>query len=180
MVRLFRYLAAVCLLVWLGVALSLSFYVAPSLFANESGRVENSSVAGDIISPLLHKMELTAWILIPAAIVFQAAAWKLAGGSGGRTLVLSTLLLAAAWGGSLYSGTVLTGEMRQIREELAQQYGGYHLAPKENPERARFGKLHGLSMVIALGDLLLGFGAFFCVTQVIGLPPGRPRPTTPS
>jgi hypothetical protein len=174
MVRLFRFLAAVALLVWLGVTIGISFYVAPSLFANESGRVENSSVAGDIVGPLLGKMARTAWIAIPLALVFQVAAWKAAGGGRPRALIVSALLLAAAWGGSLYSGTVLTGRMQEIRSELAREYGGYHLAPKEDPERARFASLHGQSMVLTLAGLAFGFGAFFCATQLVGFADSHP------
>jgi polyferredoxin len=170
MVRLFRFLAAVSLLVWLGVTIAISFYVAPSLFANESGRVENSSVAGDIVGPLLHKMALTAWIAIPLAVVFQFAAWSVSGRERPRVLIVSTLLLAAAWCGSLYSGAVLTSRMQDIRRDLGVEYGGYHLAPKENPQRARFASLHGQSMVITLSGLLLGLGAFYFTTQSIGYP----------
>jgi hypothetical protein len=172
MVKLFRFLAAVALLLWLGVAIGISFFTAPSLFGNESGQIANSSVAGDVMSPLLRKMDVTAWVAIPIAAIFLVAAWRFSGGAGGRALAASLLMLGIAICGSLFSGTVLTREIRQIRSELSQAYGGYHLAPEGDPERRRFGVLHGQSMMIAMGNLLLGFGVFFCATQLIGQPAG--------
>lgn len=176
MVKLFRFLAAGALLVWLGTMIGISFYVAPSLFGNESGRVENSSVAGDIMSPLLHKMELTAWVAIPLAMVCLVSAWQLSGRQGGRSLKAALVMLGLALCGSLFSGIVLTREIREIREELTRAYGGYHLAPKTDPERQRFASLHGQSMIVAMGNLLLGFGAFFLATQSVGLGAERKIP----
>lgn len=173
MVKLFRFLAAVFLLVWLGVSIGISFYAAPSLFSNESGRVENSGVAGDIIAPLLHKMHVTAWVAIPLAMVCLAVAWKLSGGYRRGALTAALTLLGLALFASLYSGVVITQDIQQIREELKQAYGGYHLAPEDDPERRRFGALHGQSMVLTLGGLALGFGAFFLATQVIAMPDPR-------
>lgn len=177
MIKLFRFLAAVLLLVWLGTAISISFYVAPSLFGNESGRIENSSVAGDVMSPLLRKVDVTAWIAIPLASAFIFMAWRLSGGHHRRTLVTTLTLLSLAFCGSLFSGAILTDDIRQIRWELTQAYGGYHLAPKDDPERKRFARLHGQSMIIAMGDLAMGLGAFFCATQILGLPERKPVDT---
>lgn len=171
MVKLLRYIATLALLIWLGAVITLTFIVAPSLFGNESGRVPNSTVAADIISPLLHKMELTGWILIPVAMVATAGAWKFAGKTRTKSFAATCLLLALAWCGSFYSGTVLTSEMRGIRDHFKQDMGGYHNAPKDHPERARFARLHGTSMMIALGDLLAGLGALYLVTQVVGSTP---------
>lgn len=170
MVKFFRFLAAVFLLIWLGTTIGISFYVAPSLFGNESGQVENSSVAGDIMSPLLRKMDLTAWVAIPLAMVSLIVAWKLSGGHRRKALTAALSLLGLALFASLYSGVVITQDIQQIRRELKEAYGGYHLAPKEDPERQRFGALHGQSMVLALGGLAMGFGAFYLATQVIGMP----------
>lgn len=168
MVKLFRYIATLALLVWLGSVITLTFIVAPSLFGNESGRVPNSTVAADIIAPLLHKMVLTGWISIPVAMAATAGAWKFSGKRKAKSFAATCLLLALAWCGSFYSGTVLTSEMRGIRDQFKQEMGGYHNAPKDHPERARFSKLHGASMMIALGDLLAGLGALYLVTQVVG------------
>ncbi len=170
MVKLCRCLAAVLLLIWLGTAIGISFYVAPSLFGNESGRIENSSVAGDVMSPLLHKMDVTSWIAIPLAMLFIFLAWRLSGGHHRRALVTTLALLTLAFCGSVFSGAILTRDIREIRQELTQAYGGYHLAPKDDPERRRFASLHGQSMMIAMANLLMGFGAFFCATQIIGIP----------
>ena len=173
MLKLVRYLTAVLLLVWLGAVITVTFYVAPSLFADESGRVPNSSVAADIIGPLLNRMEWTGAILIPIAIALHWAIAKLSNPKPGRALVISGLLLAAAWCAGLYSGFYLNPELHAIREDLKTEFQGYHLAPPDHPERARFSRLHGVSMSLALVGLGLGLGSFFCVTQSLDPNAGR-------
>ena len=165
MLQILRYSAAVLHVLWLGCVITTSFYVAPSLFNNESGLTPNSHVAGEVIAPLLHKMHVTGWIAIPLMVLCLigiAAGDKL---ESNRGVWIACGLLAAAWAGGLYSGTVLASEIHSIRKELADEFGGYHLAPMDDPRRLQFGKLHGISMMISMLDLALGLGSFYCVTQ---------------
>lgn len=166
MFKAIRFSAALILLVWLGVTVTLTFYVAPSLFANESGVVPNSSVAGEIMGPLLNKMYLTGRILLPLCLILTGILWASANPNRRKPLLVAGLLLVAALGIDLYAGIPLNREIHSIRLNLDKEFGGYHLAPKENPDRQSFAKLHGLSMVLVLVNLGLGLGAFFCVTQL--------------
>ncbi|MBI1784158.1 DUF4149 domain-containing protein [Candidatus Sumerlaeota bacterium] len=154
-------------LVWLGCVITVSFYVAPSLFSNESGLTPNSQIAGDIIAPLLHKMHVTGWILIPVMIALIGLIVRMFRLKSAKGAWAACGLLAAAWFSGLYSGTVITQKIHVIRKELAAEFGGYHLAPKEDPRRQEFGKLHGVSMMLGMLDLALGLGSLFCVTQTI-------------
>ncbi len=167
MLKFLRFFCAALLLVWLGNVITISFYVAPSLFSNQSGQVPNSGVAGEIITPLLHEMYATGWIAVFILLVVHGAIWKICPPRSTKVLLISGALLAAAWVNDLYAGTVLIHRIEGIRAELKKEFGGYHLAPKDNPERQRFGKLHGLSMMLAMLNLTLGFGSFFCVTQLM-------------
>ena len=136
---------------------------APSLFHNESGQVPNSTAAADILSPLFSKMFWTACVCLPVAMLAQVGVWMLAGGLRAKSLVISCALMGLALCGELYSGLSLTPAMHGIREELKAEFGGYHLVEKDHPERARFSKLHGISMSILMLDLALGMGALWCL-----------------
>lgn len=168
MLKLMRFLCALTLLVWLGTVITTTFYVAPSLFSNESGHSPNSTVAANIIAPLLHKMEMTGWIALPIAMALHIGIWLALRRSARRALFISLGLLALAWLGGLYSGITLNRELHSIRSDLKAELGGYHLAPPDHPMRARFARLHGISMVIVVLNLGLGLGSFFCVTQLMG------------
>ena len=163
-----RFISATLLLVWLGAVITMTFYVAPILFLGGSEAVPDSTVAADIIAPMLHSMEMTGWIVLPIVIVLHGVMWAAIRPRQTRALLFSSQMLALAWVGGLYSGFPLAGTLHSIRQELKQEYGGYHLAPEDHPERARFSKLHGISMIIVLVNLGLGLGSFFCVTQLIG------------
>lgn len=161
------------MVVWLGSMVTITFFVAPSLFGDESGHTPDSSIAGDVIAPLLHKMHVTGWIAIPVMVVLLLAIKLLCPLRSARPVWVTLILLAPAWIMGLVSGTVITGKIRDIRVELKAEFGGYHLAPKEDPRRRTFGALHGISMMLSMLNLMLGAGALFCVTQMIE-PPSKP------
>ena len=166
--RLLRYLLCVSLVLWLGAITTTTFFVAPSLFGNESGETPNSTIAANVIAPLLHKMELTGWILIPVMLILLGVLWTRSKRASPKVFVSTGVMLALAWGLGLYSGIPVTNEMHEIRIELKERYGGYHLAPDNHPDRARFRGLHAAASSITMVNLLLGLGALFCVTQLIG------------
>lgn len=170
MVRALRFLASLALALWLGSMFTMSFFVAPSIFANESGVVPDTSAAGDVMSPLLARMDRMGFVapLVAAAALVGLRVLR----AGGRAPVVGIALLLAAWGGGLYSGTAVTGEIRTIRAELKAEFGGVHAAPSDHPSRRRFGALHGVSMMIVLANMALGLGAFFCAAAAID-PPAR-------
>lgn len=167
MLKFCRFAILVLIVVWLGAALTLTFFVAPSLFGDWSGVVPNSTHAADILSPLFGAMDRTAFVVFPLAIAIHFALLRLVAPRVRRAVVVSIVLLALTLGATAASSFYLTPQMHQIREDLKVEYGGYHLAPKENPQRARFGALHGISQSLALASMLLCFGSVFCVTQLM-------------
>ncbi len=174
MLKFCRFVILVLVFVWLGAALTLTFFVAPSLFGDWSGVVPNSTHAADILSPLFGAMDRTAFVVFPLAIAMHFALLRLVASRVRRTVVISIVLLGLTLGATVVSSFYLTPQMRQIREDLKVEYGGYHLASKDNPQRARFGALHGLSQSLALASILLCFGSVFCVTQLMEAPAGAP------
>lgn len=164
--RLLRFISVLALALWLGVAVTMTFYVTTSVFENESGHVPDSSVAADIVGPLFKRMYLTAWIAMPVSILAAVAARALgrdaaARARSRRSLITACVLMGLIFFGELYSGAVLRKEMSEIRDKLKAEFGGYHLVEKTNPDRARFGTAHGISISILLADMLLGTAALF-------------------
>lgn len=166
MLRIMRFMAALILMIWLGIMIGLSFLVAPELFSGRIEAVPSSAVAGEIMSPLLHKMDVVAWVSAPACALIVLALW-LGGGKArhNRAAVGSLALLGLALGASIFSGGVLTPKMRGLRADLKQEFGGYDKAPKTDARRVEFGKLHGASMTLALLEIIAGLGVFYLVTQ---------------
>lgn len=169
MVKLLRYVAAIALAVWIGSIVN-TLAAARSIFDNESGHVPDSGIAGDIVGPLLHNMHVTGWIACGVALVAILLIRKIR--PARRNMVIwatgAVLLIALLTG--VYSGIVLTEQIQDIRIEIAEAYGTYDAAPKESTLRSRFGALHGLSMGIAMLNLVLALGTFYTVTQKIGIP----------
>lgn len=171
--KLLRFLAAVALLIWMGCLMTLTFVVAPSLFGDQSGVVTGRQMAGEIIAPMLHTMYRIGWVAIPIAIVLILAIGTRTRPRFGRAIWIPVILLATVWAGELCAGGPMTQRLHTIRMELKAEYGAYDLAPKDNPKRAEFARLHGIVMMIALADLTMGMAAFFFVTQRIGMDGGR-------
>lgn len=165
MIKLVRFAIVLALVLWLGVTITVTFYVGPSLFNDASGHVPNSTVAADIIAPLLAGMDRTAWIALSGALALHGLLWAMTAGGARRLIALSALLLALALGSTLYTGLSVNPELHRIRAEFKEELGGYHLAPEDDPGRRRFATLHGLVMVLTLLNLGLGLGSLFCVTQ---------------
>ena len=178
MIKALRFVCASALLVWLGVTIGITFYVAPSLFSNRSGQVPDSSVAGEIIAPMLGQMNMTAWAAISAALVCLVALSRLLKPDPGPGLAAALALLTVALLLSIYAGGPAHRELHDLRLAMKGQFGGYHRAPDTHPHRIKFAKLHGITMVITLVNLGLGAGAFFCVTQLVG-EPRRPASDAP-
>jgi len=176
-VRLVRFLASYILLFWLGCVLTTTFFTARSLFANESGLTPTSDAAGTVVGPLLHKMYLTGWIALPATIALLGVLWKLTAARHTRAILIASAMLGIAWAGGLYAGGPLTGRIQELRVEIKKEFGSVQAAPRENPNRREFGKLHGISMMLVLVDIIMGTGAFFCVTQLTGPGGGNGSPS---
>lgn len=141
----------------LGINVGVNFLAAPVPFAFVENGVRDSAVAREMAGTFFSRAHRVAFVLLPLAVIsallarpFTARIQKVAI-LGGLTLLVALLLVE-----TLY----ITPEIRRLRESLGVQYGTVSAAPRDDPERARFGMLHGLSMMRALVDALLAFAVF--------------------
>ncbi len=157
--RALRYLALVALVVWIGGLVTLGTLVAPMAFdvvevrQIESGRM----LVGYLFGAIFERFHYVAYGA--AALLFLSLiARRLLGPKpvhfGVRIAVLCVMLAL-----TLYSGLVLTGEVARTQVELGVPSS---TLSEGDPGRARFERLHGLSVALAIivgtaGLLLLGY-----------------------
>ena len=159
--RLFRYVALVALVVWLGGLITLGALVAPTAFDVvdarhvESGRM----LVGFLFGAIFERFHLVAYGA-GALLLLSLVARRLLGPKpvhfGVRTGILCVMLAL-----TLYSGLTLTGDVERAQAELGVPSS---TLPEGDPGRVRFERRHGLSVVIviatvAAGLVLLGYEA---------------------
>lgn len=144
------YLLALAL--WIGGLAALTFIVAPLAFRTLPTR----QAAGQLVGAALARLDALILALIPALIATSAAklAWyeSLVPPVAARYL----LLCGAALCFGLSAGA-LSPKIRQLRDAL----GPIDEVPESDPRRQRFRRLHGLSMLLGLGQLLCLVAALF-------------------
>ena len=161
---LIRFVSLFTVALWVGGGAVLTFVVAPVVFGQSSSR----KVAGDLVGSILRRFD--RYVLAAGPIALLAAVAEVAGTPGaGRTLTLKLALVAAMWGLALYSRFALTPEIRRVRQELGDDLDR---VPPEDPKRRMFGRLHGLSVLCLMGEILLG--AFVLALAV--MTPSSPVP----
>lgn len=165
-IRILRFVALFAIALWLGTMFSTTFFVAPSLFANESGETPTRSVAGNVVGPILHRMDKLGWIA--PAVAAAALCGAIALGARGRAVKVGVALLAVAWAAGLYSGISVSGEIRDLRGKMKSEFGSYDATPADHELRKRFGALHGVSMIVVLANMLLATGALACAAEAGG------------
>lgn len=133
--------------------------IAPQVvFKFVGAGIPDTAVAGSIAGEVFRILNLSTLILL-LALVPSGLGLVRTGllpprapiGIALLLVCLALLLVEVAW---------ITPEIHRLRAELSGLYGNVSLAPREDPLRARFGMLHGLSMVRALVQLILGCIAF--------------------
>lgn len=148
-----RYAYQFIVALWLGGAVFFAAAVAPALF-----KVLTSSQAAAVVGKLLPILERSA-MAVPALLV--AAAWVVEGAPTGgharvRLVVLGVMLLVAAVG-----VFVVTPQIAALRAQAGGDISS--LAPGD-PLRRSFGRMHGVSTLLLLTNLVLAAVA-------LGLPP---------
>ncbi len=141
-----RFLYLLALVVWIGAIIFFSFVGAPSTF-----QAVPVDVAGKVVTKILPRYYLLGHV---AGIVALVSFLGLAGMSGEwRALkVLNILLLAGMLGTGLYAGTVLAGQVTEIRQQMGNTEGA-----QAKPEvKAEFDRLHRLSVILNAVVLFVG------------------------
>jgi hypothetical protein len=151
-----RFAHLLALMVWIGSVVFL-FVTAQALFT-----ALPRELAGRATAAIFPRYYLLGGVCAIAAILSALLlGWR--AGSFGRALTLEIVLLVIMGGLTLYAGQVLLPEADSIRLSLPALEG----TPAHETARARFGRLHGESVLLTGAVLLLGLG-------IIGLLAVRP------
>jgi uncharacterized membrane protein len=151
-----RALMLLALVTWIGGIIFFSFVLAPTVFTV----LPTTKLAGDVVSVSLSKLHWIAFVsgllFLLASITYQAIADKRDGGSGGKLLwathLLVIVMLALTW----ISQSVITPKIRDLRIEMASAQG------ISTEHRVQFDHLHAWS-TRAEGSV------FFCGLVVVVL-----------
>lgn len=145
---LVRFLSLFLLALWVGGGAAISFLVAPVVFERAGSR----TLAAEIVGQVLRRFDRYVLIAGPAACL--AVLLEMAGTLGGsRTIALRLALMAAMVGLALYSRFAILPQIQQLRAELGEDLDR---APRQDERRMRFGRLHGVSVLCLLGEIVLG------------------------
>ncbi len=154
-----RFISLFVLALWVGGGAAISFFVAPVVFERAGSR----KLAGEIVGQVLRRFNTYA--LLAGPIACAAAFLELVASVGAsRTLGLKLALLAAMLGLALYSRFALLPEMDSIRKQIGEEI---EKLPREAPRRLTFARLHGLSVLCLMGEIILG--AFALASAVISM-----------
>jgi Domain of unknown function (DUF4149) len=139
----FGYLYRLLLGVWMGAILCFAGIFAPALF-----RVLGRDQAGAVVREVLPRFDSFA---LGAGVILMAVS-LLAEGARGRCLLrLALLALMTAFVAVSLFG--ITPRMEALRAEAG---GGIAALEPTHPLRREFGRLHGISTLLMLGQLVLG------------------------
>jgi uncharacterized membrane protein len=140
------------LAVWIGGTAFVTFVAAPVAFRLLSTRAE----AGRVVGEMLRRFEkgVVGCLLVLAL----TAALKLARFESAVPPVIARyVLLALAAFAAVAGMTWIAPRLRALREVL----GPIDSVPESDPRRVAFRRLHGVSMILALAQLLLASGALY-------------------
>ncbi len=150
MVTTLRFLQLLALGVWLGGMAVFSFLVAPAAFAVLPSR----HLAGDLVSASLARLYMLS-VLSAAVFVGALLVEQLHSGAALRALAVPAMLLAVALAIGTYNHYGLTPPMAGLRSEMKATFGSVDETPANHPLRTRFNRIHGTSMALLSGELLL-------------------------
>jgi uncharacterized membrane protein len=132
---------------WVGGMATLGFVVAPILFQSVHSRLEAGTIFGRILG-------VFGWLEIGLALVCLVALVLLRWGRGlgGRGAALRIGSVAIMLALVLVSQFYLSPQIVAERERIA----GFDALPSGTPQKARFDRLHRLSVQLAGATLILG------------------------
>lgn len=150
---LLRFAAVAALAVWVGGLVALGAVGAPQIFAVMEAHdpVAGRELAGELFGSIFSRFQHLAWAL--AAIVLGSLGARAALGPRPRRMAIRMWLAIAMLAASLTTALYITPEIEHIRETTA---GPIANVEADNPQRQRFGRLHGLANGLALATMLVG------------------------
>lgn len=135
--------------IWVGGMITLGVVVAPVVFRSLPSRLQAGTVFGNVL-------QVFGWFEIAwgAVCVICLLLMRLSGGLGSRALLVrlgAIVIMLALVGVSQFH---LAPELVRERERLV----GFDAIPSGTPEKARFDRLHRLSVRLAGATLVIGCG----------------------
>lgn len=150
-----RFLMLLSLVAWIGGILFFAFVVAPALFSILPSR----ELAGAVVQ---RSLTVLHWIGIFGALVFLIASTLDALNTPGVQHGMSrNILITIALGLTLISQFGVTRTMQRLHREI----GVIDAAPRTDPRRIEFDRLHTASTAIEGGVLLLGLATLLLVAR---------------
>ncbi len=157
MSTLLRTLEFLCLSLWLGGDVFLSFVVAPGAFAVLGTR----DLAGSMVGHTLTKLHLLGMVCGVLFLVLRLLRTR-ATTSLFAPVALAVVLMIAL---TAFSQYLVTNRLARLRTEMVS----VEKTPPDNPLCVEFDRLHRLSVRLEGGVLLLGLTALFLLVRE--LPP---------
>lgn len=153
-----RYVSLLALVVWLGGIVALGFIAAPATFQvlTARGGAEGRTMAGAVFGEILRRFYLVTYGaggLMLAGLTARALLGPRPRAFGVRIAIVSLMLII-----SLYSGVVLTRQIGDLQQEIGVSASSL---PESDPRRARFGRLHGLSTMLMVVNLVGGLALLY-------------------
>jgi len=136
-----------CLSLWLGGDVFLSFVVAPGAFAVLPGRDVAGSMVGYALGRL-HILGLVCGVVFLVARLVRTRSFASLAAPVALTVVLMLALTA-------YSQLGVSARLGRLRAEM----GSVQSTPVESPLRREFDRLHRVSVLLESGVLLAGVAA---------------------
>ena len=156
MYSVLRTIEFLCLGLWLGSDVFLSFVVAPGAFRVLSSR----DAAGAMVGFALGRMHLLG--VICGIVFFLARLVRMRTfASFVAPVALCVVLMIAL---TVASQVGVSPKMAMLRVQM----GSIQATAQDNPLLAEFGRLHRISVSLESGVLLFGFAAMFLLVREVG------------
>jgi Domain of unknown function (DUF4149) len=151
-----RFLQVFVLGTWLGAIIFFSFAVPKAVFGILASRDEAGAVVGSTLGQL-HFMGVIAAIIY---LVASLALWR-SSPTFGKIAALAVVMMLSA---TLVSSHIVIPRMDALRAEM----GSMSATPAGDSRRAEFDRLHGVSVELEGGVLLMGILALFLTVKTAG------------
>lgn len=155
---LLRYLYVLALVVWLGGMIVLGAVVAPLAFQVLQAQepATGRALAGAVVGAVLARFHIVAYVAGGVLLATLAAMALL--GPRPAAFAIRTGIAAVMLAIALYSGIVITGRIERLQQEIGAPVSTLR---EDDPRRARFGQLHGLSTALMLINVAGGLALVF-------------------
>jgi uncharacterized membrane protein len=150
-----RFLQVFVLGTWLGAIIFFSFAVAPGVFGILASRDEAGAVVGSTLGRLHFMGVIAAIIYLVASLVL----WR-SSRTFGKIAALAVAIMLLS---TLVSSHLVIPRMDALRAEMVSVAA----TPAGDSRRAEFDRLHGVSVELEGGVLLMGILALFLTVKTV-------------